>query len=66
MRNSRPEERAIVIRHKGRLDYAEVLFNILKYYAEYADINCAAAENGGRQGGGLTFGHAAPGTVATE
>jgi hypothetical protein len=51
MRNSRPEERAIVIRHKGRLDYAEVLFNILKYYAEYADINCAAAENGGRQGG---------------
>lgn len=37
MNSDRPEDRLIVIRHRGRSDYAEVLLNILRLYLEEQD-----------------------------
>ncbi len=37
MKNGRPGKRIIIIRHNGGADYAEVLFYILRHYAENAD-----------------------------
>lgn len=49
MKKGRPGKRLIIIRHNGGADYAEVLFYILRHYAENAE---RVRESAGSRGGG--------------
>lgn len=41
MKTGRPSDRLIVIEYIGGVDYAEVLFNIIKHYIDAPERDCA-------------------------